>query len=90
MLHDIGKIHIPDAIINKPGPLDEAEWALMKTHTIVGQRMLDRVGGLLGTSGSSCAPRTSATTAAATRTGSRARRSRSPRGSWPSATPSTR
>jgi HD-GYP domain-containing protein (c-di-GMP phosphodiesterase class II) len=51
MLHDIGKISIPDAIINKPGPLDDAEWALMKTHTIEGQRMLDRVGGLLGSVG---------------------------------------
>jgi HD-GYP domain-containing protein (c-di-GMP phosphodiesterase class II) len=48
LLHDIGKIAIPDAIINKPGPLDAAEWALMKTHTVAGQRMLDRVGGLLG------------------------------------------
>jgi putative nucleotidyltransferase with HDIG domain len=48
LLHDIGKIHIPDAIINKPGPLDAAEWAVMKTHTIEGQVMLDRVGGLLG------------------------------------------
>jgi HD-GYP domain-containing protein (c-di-GMP phosphodiesterase class II) len=51
LLHDIGKIHIPDAIINKPGPLDADEWALMKTHTIEGQRMLDRVGGLLGSVG---------------------------------------
>ena len=51
MLHDIGKIHIPNAIINKPGALDEGEWALMKTHTIEGQRMLDRVGGLLGSVG---------------------------------------
>src|SRR5215217_739565 len=47
LLHDIGKIAIPDAIINKPGPLDDAEWAAMKTHTVEGQRMLDRVGGLL-------------------------------------------
>ncbi len=51
LLHDIGKIHIPDSIINKPGKLDEDEWALMKTHTIEGQRMLDRVGGLLGNVG---------------------------------------
>ncbi|HET6550380.1 MAG TPA: HD-GYP domain-containing protein [Solirubrobacter sp.] len=51
LLHDIGKIHIPDAIINKPGPLDDDEWAIMKTHTIEGQKMLDRVGGLLGTVG---------------------------------------
>ena len=47
LLHDIGKIHIPDAIINKPGKLDADEWAMMKTHTIEGQQMLDRVGGLL-------------------------------------------
>jgi HD-GYP domain-containing protein (c-di-GMP phosphodiesterase class II) len=48
LLHDIGKIVIPESIINKPGPLDDEEWALMKTHTIEGQRMLDRVGGALG------------------------------------------
>jgi putative nucleotidyltransferase with HDIG domain len=47
LLHDIGKIAIPDEIINKPGPLDDDEWAIMKTHTVEGQRMLDRVGGLL-------------------------------------------
>lgn len=48
LLHDIGKISIPEEIINKPGPLDDEEWVLMKTHTIEGQRMLDRVGGMLG------------------------------------------
>jgi HD-GYP domain-containing protein (c-di-GMP phosphodiesterase class II) len=47
LLHDIGKIVIPASIINKPGPLDDDEWALMRTHTIEGQRMLDRVGGAL-------------------------------------------
>ncbi len=51
LLHDIGKIHIPDAIINKPGPLDDDEWAIMKTHTVAGQKMLDQVGGLLGSVG---------------------------------------
>jgi putative nucleotidyltransferase with HDIG domain len=51
LLHDIGKIHIPDAIVNKPGKLDDAEWALMKTHTIEGQKMLDRVGGMLSSVG---------------------------------------
>jgi HD-GYP domain-containing protein (c-di-GMP phosphodiesterase class II) len=47
LLHDIGKIVIPESIINKPGPLDDDEWELMRTHTIEGQRMLDRVGGAL-------------------------------------------
>lgn len=48
LLHDVGKVRIPNEIINKPGPLDEDEWALMRTHTIEGQKMLARVGGVLG------------------------------------------
>jgi HD-GYP domain-containing protein (c-di-GMP phosphodiesterase class II) len=47
LLHDVGKIAIPKSIINKPGPLDDEEWALIKTHTVEGQRLLDRVGGLM-------------------------------------------
>jgi putative nucleotidyltransferase with HDIG domain len=47
MLHDIGKINTPPQILNKPGPLTDEEWAVMREHTIVGQRMLDRVGGTL-------------------------------------------
>ena len=47
LLHDVGKVAIPKTIINKPGKLDEDEWALIKTHTIEGQRMLDRVGGFM-------------------------------------------
>jgi hypothetical protein len=45
LLHDVGKISIPKDIINKPGKLDPREWMLVKTHTVEGQRMLDRVGG---------------------------------------------
>ncbi len=45
LLHDVGKIAIPKEIINKPGRLDPREWMLVKTHTVEGQRMLDRVGG---------------------------------------------
>ena len=48
LLHDVGKIRIPTEIINKPGPLDDDERALMNTHTILGQEMLERAGGLLG------------------------------------------
>jgi putative nucleotidyltransferase with HDIG domain len=47
LLHDVGKVAIPKDIINKPGKLDAAEWELMKTHTVEGQRMLDRVGGFM-------------------------------------------
>jgi putative nucleotidyltransferase with HDIG domain len=47
LLHDVGKVAIPNEIINKPGPLNDEEWAIMKTHTVEGQRMLERVGGLL-------------------------------------------
>jgi HD-GYP domain-containing protein (c-di-GMP phosphodiesterase class II) len=48
LLHDIGKIAVPAEIINKPGPLDAQEWAVMKLHTVEGQQMLDRIGGVLG------------------------------------------
>jgi HD-GYP domain-containing protein (c-di-GMP phosphodiesterase class II) len=47
LLHDVGKIRIPPEIINKAGPLDESERALIETHTIEGERMLEQVGGLL-------------------------------------------
>jgi putative nucleotidyltransferase with HDIG domain len=47
LLHDVGKVAIPKDIINKPGKLDPAEWTIVKTHTVEGQRMLDRVGGFM-------------------------------------------
>jgi HD-GYP domain-containing protein (c-di-GMP phosphodiesterase class II) len=48
LLHDVGKIRIPSEIINKPGPLDAEERAIIETHTIEGERMLEQVGGLIG------------------------------------------
>jgi putative nucleotidyltransferase with HDIG domain len=48
LLHDIGKIAVPKGIINKPGPLTHSEWLVIKTHTVEGERMLQRVGGVLG------------------------------------------
>ena len=48
LLHDVGKIAIPKEILNKPTALTDSEFEVMKTHTIEGQFMLDRVGGLLG------------------------------------------
>ena len=51
LLHDVGKIRIPDEIINKPGPLTDDERAVVETHTLIGEEMLDRVGGVLGNVG---------------------------------------
>ncbi len=44
LLHDIGKLAVPDYILNKPGPLTTAEFDKMKVHTIVGAEILERVG----------------------------------------------
>jgi putative nucleotidyltransferase with HDIG domain len=40
LLHDVGKIGIPEAILHKDGPLDEGEWALMRTHPLVSDYIL--------------------------------------------------
>ncbi len=48
LLHDIGKIRIPGEIINKPGKLDAEERAIIETHTVIGEQLLMKVGGLLG------------------------------------------
>jgi HD-GYP domain-containing protein (c-di-GMP phosphodiesterase class II) len=47
LLHDIGKIRVPDEIINKPGKLTDEEFEVVKRHPIDGQEMLERVGGVL-------------------------------------------
>jgi diguanylate cyclase (GGDEF)-like protein len=46
MLHDVGKVHVPEAILRKPGPLDEAEWAEVARHPVVGAEIVARVEGL--------------------------------------------
>ena len=41
-LHDVGKVGIPDVVLNKPGKHTDAEWTVMKTHTSLGFRMLNK------------------------------------------------
>jgi len=48
LLHDIGKVGIPDSILHKNGPLDDDEWALMKEHPVIGERILRAIPGLGG------------------------------------------
>ena len=48
LLHDVGKIGIPDSILLKPGPLSEAERRRMETHTVLGEQMLGGVAFLQG------------------------------------------
>lgn len=43
MLHDVGKIGIPDSILNKPGQLSKEEFEIMKTHTLIGYRILSTI-----------------------------------------------
>jgi PAS domain S-box-containing protein len=43
LLHDIGKLAVPDAVLKKPGPLTDAEWMLMRRHPEAGARILDAV-----------------------------------------------
>jgi putative nucleotidyltransferase with HDIG domain len=46
VLHDVGKVRVPEAILNKPGPLSDEEWAVMRTHPEVGQRILEPIQSL--------------------------------------------
>jgi response regulator RpfG family c-di-GMP phosphodiesterase len=48
LLHDVGKIGIPDRILQKPGPLNDGETRLMRTHTLLGEQMLGGVAFLRG------------------------------------------
>ncbi|MDQ6777087.1 MAG: diguanylate cyclase [Actinomycetota bacterium] len=46
LLHDIGKVGIPDEILHKPGPLSDEEWVVMKKHPVIGERILRKFPGL--------------------------------------------
>lgn len=49
LLHDIGKIGIPDAILLKPGPLTPEEWKVMRSHPEIGRRLVEKIPFLRGT-----------------------------------------
>jgi putative nucleotidyltransferase with HDIG domain len=42
LLHDVGKVAIPNEILHKPGPLDDEEWAVMREHPVIGEQILRR------------------------------------------------
>ena len=44
LLHDVGKVGIPDAVLNKPGPLDADEWSTMREHPEIGLRIVSPIG----------------------------------------------
>jgi len=46
LLHDIGKVGVPDAILNKPGPLDADEWKLMRLHPLTGWQLVQGIAFL--------------------------------------------
>ena len=45
-LHDVGKLAVPDVVLQKPGPLDPTEWGFIHTHTLIGQRILSAAPAL--------------------------------------------
>jgi two-component system, cell cycle response regulator len=45
-LHDLGKLAVPDQVLNKSGPLSDSEWRLMRQHTIIGERILNAAPAL--------------------------------------------
>jgi diguanylate cyclase (GGDEF)-like protein/putative nucleotidyltransferase with HDIG domain len=46
LLHDVGKVAIPDEILHKPGPLTDREWVLMREHPVIGERILSVLPGM--------------------------------------------
>ena len=89
LLHDVGKIGVPDAVLKKPTALNDLEWEAMRKHPLLAGLMVSKIG-FLEARCRSCSTTTSASTAAATRSACRRTRSRSRRASSRSSTRTTR
>ena len=72
LLHDMGKLSVPSAVLTKPGPLDDDEFAHIRKHPEAGERLLRELGGFAPACCGSCSTTTSGSTARATRAGWRA------------------
>jgi diguanylate cyclase (GGDEF)-like protein len=46
LVHDVGKVAIPDRVLHKPAPLDDEEWLLMRDHPVIGERILRTIPGM--------------------------------------------
>jgi diguanylate cyclase (GGDEF)-like protein len=46
LLHDVGKLGVPEAVLQKPGPLDDAEWRIIRSHPATGERVVASIAAL--------------------------------------------
>ena len=89
VLHDVGKIAIPDEILSRRGPLSDEEWAFVRDHTVVGERILRGIPFLQSAASAVRSAHERWDGAGLSRRPARATRSRCCRGSSSPATPGT-